>query len=79
MTDYTLPCQIIRRACSGDVFYHIISYSFSMALNLALRALGFDFISSAEGITGFFVKILIVSSFPHTHTGKPGGQIHLLA
>ena len=52
---------------------------FSATRSLALRALGFSSSSVSPDTMGFRVRIRTFGFFPHTHTGKLGGQVQPLA
>ena len=46
-----------------------------MTLSFALSALGFSSSSAADAVMGLLLTSSTSFTFPHTHTGKSGGQV----
>lgn len=55
------------------------TYLLSKMRSFALFERLFASISSSLGRMGFLVTILPFDTFPHTHTGKSGGQVQGLS
>ena len=54
-------------------------HSLRATRSLALRARELRSISAADGSSGLRVRISSIGFFPHTQTGRSGGQVHRFA